>query len=74
MINVIIRFFLVSASLSSIRRSTRAGTRPPRRPENRIRTPRSWSSWRRRSRMLSLKFMRKRTSSMGRRQFSVEKA
>ena len=74
MTRVIFRFFRVSSSLSSIRRSTRAGTRPPRRPVKRIRTPRSWSSWRRRSRMLSLKFMRKRTSSIGRRQFSVEKA
>ena len=74
MTNVIFRFLRVSSSLSSMRRSTRPGTRPPRRPEKRILTPRSWSSARRRSRMLSLKFMRKRTSSSGRRQFSVEKA
>ena len=43
-------------------------------PEKVIRTPSSWSScWRRCSR-LWLKFMRNRTSSIGRRQFSVLKA
>src|SRR6478609_3560451 len=55
-------------------RSTRFGTRPPRRPMNRTRTPRSFRSSRRRRRSDSLKRMRKRTSSSGRRQFSVENA
>src|SRR4051812_35435283 len=55
-------------------RRTRFGTRPPRRPMNRTRTPRSFRSSRRRSRSDSLKRIRKRTSSSGRRQFSVENA
>jgi hypothetical protein len=40
----------------------------------RMRTPRSWSSWERRTSSDSLKFIRNRTSAAGRRQFSVEKA
>ncbi len=65
---------LVSSTDSSMRRSTRFGTRQPRRPMNRIRTFFSWSSSRRRTRSDSLNPIRYRTSSAGRRQFSVENA
>ena len=68
------RLRAVSASVSSMCRSTRPGTRPPRRPMKRTRTPRSLRSSRRLSSSDSLKRMRKRTSSSGRRQFSVENA
>ena len=64
----------VIASVSSMRRRTRLGTRPPRRPMKRTRTPFSFSSSRRAISRRSLKFMRNRTSSSGRRQFSVENA
>src|SRR5579872_3672667 len=55
-------------------RSSRRGTRQSRRPAKRMRTPLPFRSSRWRVRIPSLKFMRYRTSSGGRRQFSVEKA
>src|SRR5690606_12656067 len=64
----------VSSTVSSMRRSTRRGTRQSRRPMNRTRTFRSCSSSRRRTSNDSLNPIRKRTSSRGRRQFSVENA
>src|ERR1700728_561871 len=69
-----VRASSVRALASSMARCTRRGTRRSRRPAKRIRTPRRCSSSRRRESRVSLKFMRKRTSSGGRRQFSVENA
>jgi hypothetical protein len=74
MVSVRVRLPFVCSDDASMRRMRRLGTRQSRRPENRMRTPRSSSSSQRRTRIDSLKPTRYRTSSMGRRQFSVEKA
>ena len=65
----------VSPVASSIRLTIQRGTRQSRRPMKRIRTPIRCSSSRRRvSSWSAMTLSRKRTSSCGRRQFSVEKA
>ncbi len=68
------RFAAVSSDATSMSRMRLRGTRQLRRPMNRMRTPRSWSSSRRRRMVSRLKLIRNFTSALGRRQFSVENA